>query len=165
MTVRRQEWMTDQVYAWACLEREARLNTLARRNTNKDVLVAIKAQHPLHEDGTPGPEYELRLEKALEVGARLESKGWKVTYMTFGGIHEGNKYVTLADAGAAWLKSHGVVSVITCPVVFSGNDEDRMAEWLLTVACDFIGWPVGQNPPLLHIHGMAAGNAPRHLSG
>ena len=127
MTVRRQEWMTDQVYAWACLEREARLNTLARRNTNKDVLVAIKAQHPLHEDGTPGPEYELRLEKALEVGARLESKGWKVTYMTFGGIHEGNKYVTLADAGAAWLKSHGVVSVITCPVVFSGNDEDRMA--------------------------------------
>ena len=90
--VARQDWMTEEVYQWAVLEEQARINTLSRlRRGGKEAIVAIKAQHPLNSDGTPGPEYEQRLQKALAVGHELEAKGLKVSYITFGGVHEGHK--------------------------------------------------------------------------
>lgn len=125
----KQDWMSDEIYQWACLEETARLNSLTRRSKGSKTLVAIKAQHPLNADGTPGPEYEARLKKALIVKAELEDRGLSVEFMTFGGVHEGHKTMSLAQAGTNWLVEHGVdQSVITTvPVVFSGNDEDRMA--------------------------------------
>ena len=128
--VARQDWMTEEVYQWAVLEEQARINTLSRlRRGGKEAIVAIKAQHPLNSDGTPGPEYEQRLQKALAVGHELEAKGLKVSYITFGGVHEGHKTISLANAGQKWLIDHGVESgmIHMMPVVFSGNDEDRMA--------------------------------------
>ena len=128
--VERQEWMTKKVHEWACLEKQARLSSLIRfQREGKKMLVAIKAQHPLNEDGTPGLEYEKRLEKALEVANLLKAKDYEVDFMTFGGVHEGHKTMTLAEAGANWLADHGVdaMHISTNPVVFSGNDEDRLA--------------------------------------
>ncbi|MBR2996964.1 YdcF family protein [Candidatus Saccharibacteria bacterium] len=126
----RQDWMSDEVYEWACLEEQARLNTLLREmGKGSKALIAIKAQHPLNADGTPGLEYKKRLEKALEVKAELEARGLEVRMMTFGGVHEGHQTMTLAEAGAAWLQKHDVPesAIIMQPMVFSGNDEDRLA--------------------------------------
>lgn len=131
----RQDWMTDEVYAWAVLEEQARINTLDRlERGGKKAIVAIKAQHPLNADGTPGPEYEQRLEKALDVGYQLQAKGLTVYYMTFGGVHEGHKTISLANAGHKWLVKHGVDQkrIHMLPVVFSGNDEDRLAAEMFT---------------------------------
>ncbi len=128
--VTRQDWMSDEVYSWAIKEEESRLNTLERIEMGgKKALVAIKAQHPLNSDGMPGPEYAQRLEEAMVVKTRLEAQGLKVVFMTFGGIHEGHKTVSLAEAGKQWLVEHGVSEedIVTRPVAFSGNDEDRMA--------------------------------------
>ena len=128
--VEKQSWMTDMVYEWACLEKQARLNSYERmRKGGKKVLIAIKAQHPLNEDGTPGSEYRERLEKALEVAERIKNAGMTVNFMTFGGIHEGCSRTTLADAGKKWLQDHGVKEeeIEEKSVVFSGNDEDRLA--------------------------------------
>lgn len=130
VVVERQAWMTDEVYEWACLEEKARQNTFARlMKQGRKALIAIKAQHPLNSDGTPGPEYEQRLEKALRVKRELEEDGLEVDFMTFGGVHSGHETITLADAGADWLMEHGVGAdaIQRCPVVYSGNDEDRMA--------------------------------------
>ncbi len=135
----RQDWMTDEVYQWAVLEEQARINTLNRLQRNgKNAIVAVKAQHPLNADGTPGPEYEQRLQKGLSVGLELEAKGMTVYYMTFGGVHEGHKTISLAAAGAKWLNQHGINNemVHMLPVVFSGNDEDRMAAELFTESGD-----------------------------
>lgn len=126
----RQEWMSDEVYDWAVLEEEARLRTLVCSELGgKKALVAIKAQHPLNADGTPGPEYAQRLEEAMAVKSRLEARGLTVVFMTFGGIHEGHKTISLAEAGRQWLIEHEVSeeAIVTRPVAFSGNDEDRMA--------------------------------------
>ena len=131
----RQDWMTDEVYAWAVLEEQARINTLDRlERGGKNAIVAIKAQHPLNADGTPGPEYEQRLEKALDVGYQLQAKGLTVYYMTFGGVHEGHKTISLANSGHKWLIKHGVDQkrIHMLPVVFSGNDEDRLAAEMFT---------------------------------
>ena len=131
----RQDWMTDEVYAWAVLEEQARIKTLNRlERGGKNAIVAIKAQHPLNADGTPGPEYEQRLEKALDVGYQLQAKGLTVYYMTFGGVHEGHKTISLANAGHKWLIKHGVDQkrIRMLPVVFSGNDEDRLAAEMFT---------------------------------
>lgn len=126
----KQDWMTDQVHEWACLEEQARLNTLGRYYAGgKKALIAIKAQHPLNADGTPGKEYELRLKKALAVRAALEAQGLRVELATFGGVHKGCDTVTLAEAGKKWLIAHGVYAeaITAFPTVFSGNDEDRLA--------------------------------------
>ena len=128
--VTRQDWMTQEIYEWAILEEKARVNTWERQQTEgKKALVAIKAQHPLNADGTPGPEYAQRLEKALKVKKELEECGLTVVFMTFGGVHEGHKTISLAEAGTQWLINHGIDadSILTRPVVFSGNDEDRIA--------------------------------------
>ena len=126
----RQDWMTDEVYQWAILEEKARINTLDRLQRNgKKAIISIKAQHPLNADGTPGAEYTQRLQKAMSVKAELEAQGLTVEFMTFGGVHEGHKTISLAEAGTKWLTDHGVnaEAITTIPVVFSGNDEDRMA--------------------------------------
>lgn len=128
--ITRQDWMSDAVYNWAKLEEEARINTLARlEKGGKKALVAIKAQHPLRPDGMPGHEYAMRLEEALFLKNRLEAQGLTVTFMTFGGVHEGHKTVSLAEAGKQWLMKCGIPeeAIVTRPVAFSGNDEDRMA--------------------------------------
>ena len=130
MEVTRQDWMSDEVYRWAILEEQARINTLERIGRGgKKALVAIKAQHPLKPDGTPGPEYAERLEEAMVVKSRLEVKGLKAVFMTFGGVHEGHRNMSLADAGRQWLVQRGIAEedIVARPVVFSGNDEDRIA--------------------------------------
>ncbi|MBR0460455.1 YdcF family protein [Candidatus Saccharibacteria bacterium] len=95
--------------------------------------MAIKAQHPLTPEGNPGAEYEARLERALRVKNELEAEGLQVVFMTTGGIHQGCDTTTLAEAGKNWLVSHGVPaeSVVTRPVVYSGNDEDLQAAELM----------------------------------
>lgn len=131
--------MTDEVYEWYQLEETARQNTLTRR-----LGLGRKAQHPLNPDGTPGPEYEQRLEKALQVRDELEANGLIMAdFMTFGGVHEGHEMMTLAEAGRSWLIENGVEAeaIKTCPVVYSGNDEDRLA------AEEFLG-----NPEYSQIH-------------
>lgn len=126
--IKRQDWMTDDLYRWALQEEEARCNSLLRQalGLNK-ALVCIKAQDPLCEDGTPNAEYTARLREALRVKADLESRNFHVTLMTFGGIHEGNTKVALAGAGTTWLTEHGVSpsTIITDPTAFSGFDEDE----------------------------------------
>lgn len=125
----KQPWMDEATYKWACLEEKARQNSYERlcRQGGK-ALIAIKAQHPLTSDGWPGPEYEKRLLKALRVAEELEERGLYVCFMTFGGVHEGSP-VALADAGRNLLIDAGVGEdmIEAVPVVFSGNDEDRMA--------------------------------------
>lgn len=76
-----------------------------------------------------GLEHTQRLEEAMVVKTRLEAQGLKVISMTFGGIHEGHKTVSPAEAGKQGLVEHGVPEedIATRPVAFSGNDEDRMA--------------------------------------
>lgn len=137
--------MTDEVYEWYQLEETARQNTLTRRlGLGRKALIAVKAQHPLNPDGTPGPEYEQRLEKALQVRDELEANGLIMAdFMTFGGVHEGHEMMTLAEAGRSWLIENGVEAeaIKTCPVVYSGNDEDRLA------AEEFLG-----NPEYSQIH-------------
>lgn len=127
----RQEWMTDEVYEWACLEKQARLNTLKRYQVGgHKMLIAIKAQHPLNGDGTPGPEYEARLKKALEVAGGLVAKGYEVDFMTFGGVHEGCQTESLADAGVDWLMENALITrrqIHASRMVYSGNDEDYLA--------------------------------------
>lgn len=126
-----QDWMDDKVHAWAQQEEEARCNSALRLAISfNQALIAIKAQHPLHPDGTPGPEYQARLEAALQLKHDLETKhGTKVTMMTFGDVHEGCESTTLAKAGADWLIDRGVApdSIIMHRKVYSGNDEDDLA--------------------------------------
>ena len=126
----KQDWMSEEIYAWYLKEESARKRTLERRNSGGDgAMIAIKAQHPLTADGKPGPEYTARLERALLVKKMLEAEGKKVRILTFGGVHEGCEDVTLAEAGTKWLIDHGVdkKSIKPFNVVFSGNDEDRLA--------------------------------------
>lgn len=128
--MKKQDWMSEEIYKWAILEEESRVRTLARRQEGEQkALIAIKAQHPLNANGTPGPEYEARLRKALKVKEDLEKDGFKVDFITFGGVHEGHKTVSLAEAGAKWLRGYGVdaTTIEESPAVFSGNDEDRLA--------------------------------------
>lgn len=129
--INRQPWMNDQQYAWAQQEEISRVNTLRRLHDGEGkVLIAIKAQHPLNPDGTPGPEYEARLNKALELMfTHPYYPGAEFKFMTFGGIHEGHATMTLAEAGANWLKNNGISEddIIICDKVFSGNDEDDLA--------------------------------------
>lgn len=128
--VKRQDWMDDKVFEWACKEKQARLNSLERRQFGgKKALITIKAQHPLRSDGTPGPEYAQRLEKALEVKANLEAKGLAVDFITVGGVHGGHRTVSLAEAGKKWLIAHGVgeASIKEYPMILSGNDEDLVS--------------------------------------
>ncbi len=128
-----QDWMTPSVFCWVVIQDMARKNTAklkaSRRRSGKKVLILIKAQHPLREDGAPGDEYLLRLRRATEVGEKMTS--WyndTSTYMVVGGKHAGSE-VTLADAGACYLKKRGKTDIIRQVAIFSGNDED----W---VACD-----------------------------
>lgn len=126
----RQDWMNDRVYEWACLEEQARLNSLGRYYAGgKKAMIAIKAQDPLNPDGTPGREYTFRLEKALAVRRDLEVQGLRVEFATFGGVHKGCASTTLAEAGRNWLIDHGVraEAIESFGTVFSGNDEDRLA--------------------------------------
>lgn len=126
----RQDWMDDQTFEWACKEKQARLNSLERRQLGgKKALITIKAQHPLRPDGTPGPEYAQRLEKALEVKVALEARGLTVDFITVGGVHKGHRTVSLAEAGKKWLMAHGVdgTSINDYPMIFSGNDEDLVS--------------------------------------
>ncbi len=132
--------MDDDIFQWAVREELARENTLSRKKGNgKKALVAIKAQHPLTPEGNPGAEYEARLERALKIKKELETEGLQVVFMTTGGIHEGCHSTTLAEAGKKWLVSHEVPaeSVITRPVVYSGNDEDLQAAELMRADEDF----------------------------
>ena len=138
--VQRQDWMSDEVFDWAQREEKARLNSLERLNAGGwKTLIAIKAQHPLNPDGTPGPEYTQRLEEALRVAHDCEMRGLGVEFMVFGGIHEGCKTTTLATAGGNWLIAHGVdkFSITAQPTVFSGNDEDRMTAEYFNSDVDF----------------------------
>lgn len=129
----RQDWMTDRIYELVCMEAQARANTLQQKECGrpKKALVAIKAQHPLNSDGSPGVEYERRLKKALEVAYMLQNQGFFVHFATFGGIHVGNDSVTLAEAGRDFLKAHDKVlrdsQIHVFPEAMSGNDEDRLA--------------------------------------
>lgn len=129
----RQPWMTDNDYAWAQQEELARVNSLRRQgcevSTGDWVLIAVKAQHPLNPDGTPGPEYTARLEAALEFANGLLDHMVSFTFMVFGGIHAGCETVTLAEAGATWLQHNGICpdDIIVRPNVYSGNDEDDLA--------------------------------------
>lgn len=129
--INRQSWMNDQQYAWAQQEEISRVNTLRRLHDGEGkILIAIKAQHPLNPDGTPGPEYTARLEKALDLMDSLISTGkYPIKFMTFGGVHEGHATMTLAEAGANWLKSRGIPEgdIIIHKQIFSGNDEDDLA--------------------------------------
>lgn len=129
--INRQPWMNDQQYAWAQQEEISRVNTIRRLHDGEGkVLIAIKAQHPLNPDGTPGPEYTARLNKALELAYSLMDNGsFDIVFMTFGGIHEGCATVSLADAGASWLIANDIDrdSIIVHDQIFSGNDEDDIA--------------------------------------
>ena len=131
--VPRQPWMTDNDYAWAQQEELARVNSLRRLeydvSTGEWALIAVKAQHPLNPDGTPGPEYIARLNAALEFANDLLDRMVSFTFMVFGGIHAGHETVTLAEAGATWLQHNGIdpEDIIVRPDVYSGNDEDDLA--------------------------------------
>lgn len=127
----RQPWMSDNVYAWYVQEEEARCNSQRRLALGYNrALIAVKAQHPLNPDGTPGLEYEERLAKALDLAQKLEAHNhMQVTLMTFGGVHDGCATTSLAESGANWLKDHGIDgrSIIINSTVYSGNDEDDLA--------------------------------------
>lgn len=130
MLLQRQDWMSNEVYEWYRLEEQARQNSLKYlQNGTKSALIAIKGQHPLNADGTPGKEYAMRLDEALKIKAELDSQGMTAIFMTFGGVHTGNNSVSLAEAGADYLAEHGVpeYDIIQRRSVFSGNDEDRLA--------------------------------------
>ncbi len=128
--MKRQDWMTDAVYAWDLLEEQSRLRTLKRKQLSGNrALILVKAQDPLTiPDGKPGPEYTERLEEALAIKASLEAKGMKPRFLCVGGVHD-ESGVSLAEAGRAWLLAHGVddFDIETQEVIFSGNDEDRIA--------------------------------------
>lgn len=128
--VLRQPWMDDSTYEWYYLEEQARVNTLERlhRGGNR-ALIAVKAQHPLNADGTPGKEYTLRLCKALKVKTGLEADGVTVDFVTFGGVHQGHPMVTLAEAGRDYLVANGIGQehIKSFNKIYSGNDEDRIA--------------------------------------
>lgn len=128
--VKRQPWMSDQEFEWAQQEEKARCNTLLRKTLGRrKAILAIKAQHPLRSDGTPGAEYTARLRKALEVKQKLEADNFQVTLMTFGGIHAGHNTISLAEAGAQWLIEHKVdpTDILIRSAIYSGNDEDDTA--------------------------------------
>lgn len=132
--INRQPWMNDQQYDWALQEELSRVNTLRRLHEGEGkILIAIKAQHPLNPDGTPGPEYTTRLNEALELMHIMtelyDYHKSKFKFMTFGGIHDGHATMTLAEAGANWLKTNGIPedSIIVHNQIFSGNDEDDLA--------------------------------------
>lgn len=131
VNVARQAWMSDEVYEWACMEEQARLNSLERcQYGNRKVLIAIKSQHPLHANGMVGDEFAERLSEAIKLRYRLIRQGFGVQFMTFGGIHAGCDNVTLAEAGETFLCRCGGISpkqITMFPEVFSGNDEDRLA--------------------------------------
>lgn len=124
-----QPWMSAPVFCWAVIQNLARENMTnyhAKRCSGRKVLILVKAQHPLTEEGKPGDEYRLRLDRAMEVGEKYFRMGYTPTYMVVGGKHAGHE-TTLADAGARYLKEHGKDNILRQVAVFSGNDEDWLA--------------------------------------
>lgn len=79
----------------------------------EDVLIEIAAQHPLHKRKVPGDEFKRRLDAAMEIGAKYEEEGIRVTYYVPGSRHrvgDISDLVSLSKAGCDYLKRRGIPS-------------------------------------------------------
>lgn len=96
---------------WQVLYDQAKNNMEFHAAHFKDVLIEVAAQHPLLPDGTPGIEFQKRLDYAVELWGKLSSDGTNVKIYVPGSLHlyQGQADpVALSCAGVTYLKSKGI---------------------------------------------------------
>lgn len=100
---------TTAAEVWDEYQKIARNNTLAKDGSYE--LIEVAAQHPLAEDGTPGKEFTLRLDRAVELYQSLTAEGKKVRIFVPGSRHQYQGVadaVSLSDAGKEYLAKKGI---------------------------------------------------------
>ncbi len=75
------------------------------------ILIEVAAQHPLNEDGTPGKEFQARLDYAIEMVEKFSSLGKRVYLYVPGSVHLTNGIqdkISLSDSGKNYLILKGI---------------------------------------------------------